>query len=565
MHDYFDTDTRSPIRQQLEYTRQRRRLQFLRALIFALLPFAITVGAVMSYYARGEVAADALFMLPIAGIAALIFTLDPHHNSYRTAVLLIGTITLAIALVAIPGTSLEIVYFYYFVIPVVLASTFLDIRAALITTVVVLGIIIGYVVVFEEYENSVVADGPVSFLLITVPAVIFAAYFRNQIEADNHMELQAQLDNYLNLLETAFDGYALYDGAKLISVNSGFARLAGDEADALRGTSLCDYFPADADIDARLSAARDRNVQLSRVLFKAHTGQVRTVDIVAHQMHILDHTLRFIALRDVTAQVAAETRNIEESVERETVGLFQRFIDALSHDFRTPLSVLNISIHRSKKSEHAPDDISNQLDIMHEQVQRLTHMVEDMLTMIRLDRLATMSLSWVDINHFIHTHHGQWQATAAARQQTILLDLDDTCPRIIGNEHHLLTAIDKLLENATRYSDPETTITVKTQHDDAYVCLEIHDKGMGIPAERLPTIFDRLVRADPARNSRTGGSGLGLSIVKRIVMLHDGKVDVESAPGEGSMFRVCLPRPGAATVEALGTPGQPRSGHDETV
>lgn len=547
MLNQLEQDASIPITAQLKRTNHRRRIQFLRSMVFMLLPFAIVVGSVAAYFSRGAIAADVLLMLPAAGVLALVFTLGTGRSSYGTAAAIVATTTVAIALIATPGTGHEVIYFYYFIIPVIMAATFLDIRAALMTTVVSLGIIIGFVGYFVEYEAAAAVDGPAAFLLITIPAVIFSAYFRNQMERDNRLELEQQLQNYLRLFEAAFDGFALHDGAKLVSVSPSFAALFGYAPLEMNGRPFNDFFPAANDIYDQLEAEQHDHVRLPRVLVERRDGSVLQVEMVAHNMQLVGHPLKFVAVRDISAQVQAERRQIEESVERETVGLFQRFIDAVSHDFRTPLSVLNLSIHRLRGLHTADPESTHHLGVMGQQVQRLTQMTDDMLTMIRLDRLAVMSLSWLNLNTILRTHAAEWESSAAATGRTLVLELHDDVPRVIGNEQHLLIAITKLVDNALQYSQAGSTVRIVTGHDDTHVCVEICDEGDGIAPDRLANIFDRLYRVDSSRNAQTGGSGLGLAIVKRIVSLHDGRVEVESSVGVGSTFRVVLPRPETAT------------------
>jgi two-component system phosphate regulon sensor histidine kinase PhoR len=100
-----------------------------------------------------------------------------------------------------------------------------------------------------------------------------------------------------------------------------------------------------------------------------------------------------------------------------------------------------------------------------------------------------------------------------------------------------------LLDNALKFSEPETAATVTARRDgtSGELSIEVRDRGCGVPAEHLPRIFERFYRVDKARSRKDGGTGLGLAIVKHIAQAHGGAVSVESQVGEGSAFTIRLP------------------------
>jgi two-component system phosphate regulon sensor histidine kinase PhoR len=108
--------------------------------------------------------------------------------------------------------------------------------------------------------------------------------------------------------------------------------------------------------------------------------------------------------------------------------------------------------------------------------------------------------------------------------------------------HFIEEAAVNLLDNAIKYSDPNSTIqtTVLSEHNEIIICFE--DQGIGIAQEHLPRLFERFYRVDKARSRHLGGTGLGLAIVKHIAQAHGGYVTVESTPGKGSKFEIHLPR-----------------------
>jgi two-component system sensor histidine kinase ResE len=103
---------------------------------------------------------------------------------------------------------------------------------------------------------------------------------------------------------------------------------------------------------------------------------------------------------------------------------------------------------------------------------------------------------------------------------------------------HIVVA--NLVENAFRYTEPGGSVTMTLVDDNSAAKIEIKDTGIGIPAENLPFVFDRFYRVDKSRSRQSGGSGLGLSIVKALIDSHNGRVSVHSKVGEGSVFTVVL-------------------------
>jgi signal transduction histidine kinase len=129
-----------------------------------------------------------------------------------------------------------------------------------------------------------------------------------------------------------------------------------------------------------------------------------------------------------------------------------------------------------------------------------------------------------------------------AESKGIDLDVVDIAVAPVeGERSELRRVLQNLLDNALKYTDRGGTVRVALERNDGSVRLWVRDTGVGIPASETERIFERFYRADPSRDRRTGGAGLGLAIVARIVGFHRGQVSVESEPGKGSSFLVQLP------------------------
>ncbi len=135
------------------------------------------------------------------------------------------------------------------------------------------------------------------------------------------------------------------------------------------------------------------------------------------------------------------------------------------------------------------------------------------------------------------------KVSSAAKQKSIMVNnrFQESSLMVQADPKQLSFLLAELAINAVVYTSANGTITICTWQEDNQAIIEVTDTGMGISSAELSLIFQRLYRVDKARSTTTGGAGLGLSIAKRIIELHQGTIEVESVPGEGSTFRVFLP------------------------
>jgi two-component system phosphate regulon sensor histidine kinase PhoR len=123
---------------------------------------------------------------------------------------------------------------------------------------------------------------------------------------------------------------------------------------------------------------------------------------------------------------------------------------------------------------------------------------------------------------------------------TLVLHVENAIPPIMADAFKLEQALINLIDNAVKYTE-KGTIALSLRHVDNQVMIEIKDTGIGIPEEHISRIFERFYVVDKSRSKRLGGTGLGLSIVKHIVLLHNGTLQVESPPSQGTTFSITLP------------------------
>ncbi len=242
--------------------------------------------------------------------------------------------------------------------------------------------------------------------------------------------------------------------------------------------------------------------------------------------------------KDITEFKQMEGDRLLAALEHEKVQILADFIAAASHDFRTPLSVINTSAYLLNRVQDA-DQRERHFQTIQAQIHNVERLIDGLLTMSRLDRGDVFHVVALDLNTVIRQLEIQIHGQIDRKEITLALDLALELPSIVGDGEWLYRLIFRLVENAIRYTPERGTITIMTRVADDGVMLEVRDNGTGISADDLPHIFDRLYRGDNHRPM--GGQGLGLSIAKKIVEGHNGSIEVESTPGVGTTFRVLLP------------------------
>jgi signal transduction histidine kinase len=179
------------------------------------------------------------------------------------------------------------------------------------------------------------------------------------------------------------------------------------------------------------------------------------------------------------------------------------------------------------------------INAMNGDVDRLTRLVESMLTLIRTEA-THIDFKLVDLSELLSGLVSQMQALADEKQISLTLELPANA-QTTGDPDQLVQLFLNLLHNALKYTDKCGQVHVRGLLHDAEWQIEVDDTGIGIAAEHLPDLFERFYRADSSRTRLTGGIGLGLAIAQAIVRQHGGRIVVQSQVGRGSTFSVFLP------------------------
>jgi len=223
---------------------------------------------------------------------------------------------------------------------------------------------------------------------------------------------------------------------------------------------------------------------------------------------------------------------------RETDELRRRFVADASHELKTPLATIRLlsdSILQSDDIE--PETVQEFIGDIGMEAERLSRTTGKLMTLTRLDSQIDDELTVVDMKEAVIATVRMLKPLAASSNVLLRTHLSDGCT-IRATEDSLHHIIFNIIENAIKYNQPESSVYVRLEETDDLVILSVKDRGVGVPDEDLPYIFDRFYRVDKARSRDAGGSGLGLAIVKDTVRDLGGKVTAEKRISGGMTFKV---------------------------
>lgn len=220
------------------------------------------------------------------------------------------------------------------------------------------------------------------------------------------------------------------------------------------------------------------------------------------------------------------------------------FINNMTHELKTPISTISLASQMLEDGSitNTPKTIEHISKVISQESKRLSYQVEKVLQMAVFNEgRLKLKFKEFDINHALQTVVNNFELRIKNKNGVLHAELNAKHPKIKGDEVHITNVVFNLLDNAMKYTNGEPEIIVSTANKNDYVVIGIRDNGIGIAKEHHAQIFDRFYRVPTGNVHDVKGFGLGLSYVKKIVDMHNGKIKVESALHKGTKFSILLP------------------------
>lgn len=242
---------------------------------------------------------------------------------------------------------------------------------------------------------------------------------------------------------------------------------------------------------------------------------------------------------DELGRLAATLNAMLDRIDR-AFAASRRFTADAAHELRTPLAAIRAEAEVALIARRSPEEYAETLRSVVEEADRLTRLAERLLILAADDAGATLARRPFPLDEPVRAAVDL--ATGRAARAGVGLRLE-TLPEVevLGDPDLLRQAFDNLVDNAIKFTPAGGEIVVRGELRDGRAVVEVVDTGPGIPPDAIERVFDRFYRADASRSRKTGGAGLGLSIVKAVVERHGGKAEAVSTGGRGGTFRIVLP------------------------
>lgn len=246
-------------------------------------------------------------------------------------------------------------------------------------------------------------------------------------------------------------------------------------------------------------------------------------------------------IEDITDRKYSEAQVDELQRTHERMALLRDFIDDASHDLKSPLTAINLKIYLLRKTDD-PEKRGVHLDEMEQSLGRMNKMIDDLLTLARLEHITEYECVELDVAELLGDIYNTVYPRSEQKRQTLTLEIPDGLRvSLITNPDDLNRALCNLVDNAVHYTPEGGSVKVLASVEANEFVVRVTDSGIGIAPEDMPRLFDRFFRATNARRVSANGTGLGLPIVRRVVDQHRGRIDVHSELGVGSTFTIYLP------------------------
>ncbi|WP_298867092.1 HAMP domain-containing sensor histidine kinase [uncultured Gimesia sp.] len=253
----------------------------------------------------------------------------------------------------------------------------------------------------------------------------------------------------------------------------------------------------------------------------------------------LDHRIQVANPDDEIGKLAVALNSLINRLER-AVYEIRRFTADASHEIRTPIAALRLEAESVLRSPRTPEEYAQTLAVVVEETTRLGKLADQLLNLSRHDAgIVPCNHDPVQLDALLRDVVDQLQPFANGCGVALNCEIETVC-EVLGDDISLSQVFFNILDNAIKYTPRDGEVTARLSVSDHTAVIEIQDSGIGISADDLPHLFDRFYQADPSRQYSGGGAGLGLSIARAAVLMHEGTIDIQSQLEQGTMVTVRL-------------------------
>lgn len=269
----------------------------------------------------------------------------------------------------------------------------------------------------------------------------------------------------------------------------------------------------------------------------------RRLKRILNSMHIIrggDYSHKVsVGGRDELTLLGDEFNNLTARLQT-SEGKRRQFVSDASHELKTPLASIKLLSDSILQNDMDMDTVREFVEDIGSEADRLNRMSSKLLSLSKIEASEDVEYEIVNIAPTAIRVIRMLSTIAQESNIEIIQEFSDDTPVLIM-EDDLYQIIFNIVENGIKYNKPGGSLILRIKRQEEMAVMEVQDTGMGIPAESLPHLFERFYRVDKARSRRSGGSGLGLSIVESLVHKNGGNISVESTPGVGSTFTLQFP------------------------
>jgi len=376
-------------------------------------------------------------------------------------------------------------------------------------------------------------------------------------------ELRDAEERMRSVVDHVLEGIVTIDErARIESFNPAAERLFGYTRDEAVGQNVKLLMPEpyhsenDQYVLQYLRSSRARLIGSGREVVGRHKdGSSFPMELAVSEFHVGERRYFTGIVRDITERKRLE-RELRKRIEAldEADRQKDEFLAMLAHELRNPLAPMRNALHLLKMPDAEPPVAQHARAIMDRQLSHLVRLVDDLLDVSRIVRgKVELRRELTDLRTIVQRAVETAQPALDAHGHRLQAQLPDEPVWVHADVVRLAQAIANLLTNAAKYTGPAGIVSLLAGVQDDHAVVTVRDTGVGIPPDMLPRVFDLFVQGDRSLERSEGGLGIGLTLVERLVELHEGRVSAYSAgPGQGSEFTVRLPlAPGPGRHEAV--------------